>query len=209
LKRILICCLLCGVLTFAIWAQDKPDALQMYLDGDFEGAIEVCLAELEALPRNMDSYVVMGWSFIELGRYEEALERSEDALAIAPYDPRIIEIAAEAQFYLGKNREALSNFEQYVFLTGAAGGRIAQVYYMMGEIFIRLGQYNNADIAFSTALHYNEKVALWWARLGYAREMGGLYAWAVEAYENALRLNPILEQAANGLEAVKSKMGAE
>jgi tetratricopeptide (TPR) repeat protein len=209
LKRILLCCLIGAILVPGIPAQDKPDALQMYLDGDFEGAIEVCLAELEALPRNMDSYVVMGWCLLELGRYEEALARSEDALAIAPYDPRIIEIAAEARFYLGKNAEALRGFEQYVFLTGAAGGRIAQVYYLMGEIFIRLGQYNNADIAFSTALHHNEKIALWWARLGYAREMGGLYEWALEAYENALRLNPILEQAANGLEAVKKKMGAE
>ncbi len=66
----------------------------------------------------------------------------------------------------------------------------------MGEIFIRLGQYNNADIAFSTALHFEGQNARWWARLGYARETGGDYANAQAAYENALKLNSGLHRGA-------------
>lgn len=196
------------LLGFTAAAQEKPDALQMYLAGDYEEAIGVCLSELEALPRNMDSYVVMGWALIELERFEEALVQTKEAQKIAPYDPRVIEIAAEAFFHLGNNQEALRNFEQYVFIT-PIGSRVARVYYYMGEIFIRRGEYNNADIAFSTALHFDEKIAVWWARLGYAREMGERYEWSIEAYENALRLNPLLEQAKAGLESVRKKMGTE
>lgn len=199
--------LLCLVVSVA-QTQEKPDALAMYLEGRYEEAIQVCIAEIEALPRNMDSYVVMGWSLIELGRYEEALEQSEKALSISPYDPRIAEIAGEALYYLGDNQQALKHFEQYVFIT-PAGGRIDRVYYFMGEIFIRLGQYNNADIAISTALHYDESIARWWSRLGYAREMGERYEWAVEAYENALRLNPDLVEAKDGLASAKQKLGGE
>ena len=192
----------------AVLAQDRPDALAMYLEGRYEEAIEVCIAEIEALPRNMDSYVVMGWSLIELERYEEASEQAKRALAISPYDPRVAEIAGEALYYLGDNQEALKHFEQYVFIT-PTGGRIDRVYYFMGEIFIRLGQYNNADIALSTALHFDESVARWWSRLGYAREMGAQYEWAVEAYENALRLNPDLVEAVDGLASVKKKLSGE
>ena len=53
------------------------------------------------------------------------------------------------------------------------GDRIGQVYYFMGETYIRLGQYNNADIALSTALYHIPSAARWWSRLGYAREGAG------------------------------------
>jgi cytochrome c-type biogenesis protein CcmH/NrfG len=43
-------------------------------------------------------------------------------------------------------------------------------YYYMGEIYLRLGRFGHADIAFSTALQYSSGNAKWWARLGYARE---------------------------------------
>ena len=208
MRRLTVSGLLLCLVIVAAQAQEKPDALAMYLEGRYEEAIQVCLAEIEALPRNMDSYVVMGWSLIELERYEEALEQAQKALSVSPYDPRVAEIAGESLFHLGENQEALKHFEQYVFIA-PTGGRIDRVYYFMGEIFIRLGQYNNADIALSTALHFDESVARWWSRLGYAREMGEQYQWAMEAYENALRLNPNLMEARDGLASVKKKLGGE
>jgi cytochrome c-type biogenesis protein CcmH/NrfG len=69
-----------------------------------------------------------------------------------------------------------------------------------------LGEYSNADIALSTALHYDNKDAKWWARLGYAREMKKDFQWAREAYENALKLNPNLIEARRGFESVRKKL---
>jgi len=190
---------------FTAAAQDGVDALQLYRDGRFEEAIEVCRNELEELPRNMDSYTVMGWSLLALRRYEEAYNEARRALSIEPFDQRIIEIAGEAQYYLGNNREALYYFEQYVSIA-PSGRHIAVVYYYMGEIFIRIGRYNNADIALSTALHFDSKDARWWSRLGYARMMREDYQWALEAYENALKLNPNLVEAREGLETVRRNL---
>ncbi len=186
-------------------AQERPDALRLYRDGRYEEAIQVCLNELQEMPRNMDSYTVMGWSLLALNRQEEAYNQARKGLDMAPYDPRLVQIAGEALYSMGKNREALSYFEQYVTLA-PTGGRVASVYYYMGEIFIRLGQYNNADIAFSTALHFEGQNARWWARLGYARETGGDYVNAQAAYENALKLNSGLPEAQRGLENVKKKL---
>ena len=205
MKKCIVLIVLGAVTILTVFGQEKPDALAMYYEGRYEDAIQVCLDELKELPRNMDSYAVMCWSLIELKKYQDSFDQVSKALAMAPYDPRIVEVAGESLYFLGKNREALKYFEQYIFIS-RSGLRISRVYYYMGEIFIRLGEYNNADIAFSTALHFDEQIADWWSRLGYAREMGEQYEWAVEAYENALRLNPNLDQAKNGLASVKKKM---
>lgn len=189
----------------SVYAQEYRDALELYRNGNYDAAIEVCLQELEEMPRNMDSYVVLGWSFLKQNRYDEALDYGEKAHSITPSDYRIIEILGEAQFYLGNNQESLKNLEEYTVLA-PTGDRIDFVYYLMGEIFIRLGEYNHADIAFSTALYHSPNSANWWARLGYAREMAKDYKWSLDAYDKALKLNATHSDARRGIERVAKEM---
>lgn len=184
---------------------DRPDALANYNDGNYERAVEICLDELEANPRSRDSYSVLCWSLIALGRYQEAFEHATEAYSFAPNDPRIVEVLGEANFYLGNNLEALRLFERYVAIA-ATGIRIDRVYYFMGEVFIRLEEYNHADIAFSTALYHSPNISAWWSRLGYAREMASDYVHALEAYEQALLLNPNLLDADRGRTRVQSEL---
>ncbi len=189
-------------------AQQAPtgrDALELYRQGNYEEAIEVCRSELELMPRRMDAHVILGWSLLRLGRYQEALEAGKAAYRVSPSDYRVIEILGEANFYLGRNQEALNHFEEYAVLA-PTGDRIDTVYYLMGEIFIRLGEYNHADIAFTTALYHTPNVARWWARLGYAREMAKDYKYALEAYDRALTLNGGLSEARRGKERVEGLM---
>ena len=204
-KRIGAVLLLVSLIITGITAQEERDALAHYRDGEYEEAIAVCLEELEAMPRRMDAHVVLGWSLLRLGRYEEALERGREAYRIAPGDYRIIEILGEANFYLGNNLRALQHFEEYTVLA-PTGDRIDTVYYFMGEIFIRLGEYNHADIAFTTAVYHSPNIARWWSRLGYAREMAEDYVYALEAYNQALELNPSYNEALRGKDRVMEKM---
>ena len=199
------CLLLILFIPAVIFAQDKPDALQMYRNGNYKGAEEVCRAELELMPKNMDSYTVLGWSLIKQKKYSEALEAGEAALKISRYDSRIIEICGEANYFLGNNVDALNYFEEYAKLV-PDGGRIDVVYYYMGEIFLRLGEYHHSDIAFSTALYYSPNIARWWARLGYAREMKEDFKWALDSYEKSLKLNPSYTEALRGKNRVLKKI---
>ncbi len=64
--------------------------------------------------------------------------------------------------FLGKIDDALKNLEQYVVVR-PNGDRIGRVYWLMGECYIRLKEYQNADIAISTAVYYEQNNALWWA----------------------------------------------
>ncbi len=190
---------------FSVSAQDKVDAVELYRTGDYVGAIEVCRKELEEMPNRMDAHAVLGWSLVNLKRYQEALESSQQAFQISRYDPRVIETAGEALFYLGRQVEALRYFEEYAAIS-PTGGRIDSVYYFMGEIFIQQGRYNNADIALSTALYHSPNVADWWARLGYAREKSEDFQWSLEAYNKALALNPNLADAVRGRSRVEQQL---
>ncbi len=193
------------LLVLPLAAQDRPDALAMYQQGEYAKAVNVCLSELEISPRNMNSFTVLGWSLISLKRYQEALDYSLKGLEISRYDHRVVEIAAEANYYLGNNVDSLKYFEEYTVLA-PTGDRIGMVYYFMGEVFIRIGEFNHADIAFSTAVYHRPTVARWWARLGYAREMAEDFAFAMEAYDQALKLNPSLSDALRGKERASNKM---
>ncbi len=188
-------------------AQTKPDALELYRQGQFSEAVQVCLQELkdrgsDESKRRMDSYTVLGWSYLRLGEFNNALSYATQARNEVRYDIRIVEIEAEALYNLGRNLEALTLFEEYISLS-PTGERIDSVFYYMGEIFLRLAEFNHADIAFSTALYHSPQVARWWARLGYTREQNGDTGGAESAYLKALELKPSLEEAKVGLERVR------
>jgi len=100
----------------------------------------------------------------------------------------------------------LRYFQEYVNIA-PTGARIELGYYYIGEIFIRTAKYRHADIALSTAVHWQPSNAAWWTRLAYARENAGDYIQAVEAYEKAIALNSQLTDARRGLDRVRQTLG--
>jgi tetratricopeptide (TPR) repeat protein len=177
--------------------QDKPDALLMYRNGQYNQAVQTTLNEINQMPKNMDSYAVLGWSLLKLGRYQDAVTYATKALSISRYDNRIVEILGEAYFFLGSYPDSMKYLQEYTVLA-PSGDRIDDVYFFMGEIYLRNGEYDHADIAFSTAVYYTPNVAQWWARLGYAREMAKHYNLSLDAYNHALQLNADLADAVQG-----------
>jgi tetratricopeptide (TPR) repeat protein len=186
-------------------AQDKPDALELFRTNKYAEAIKVCQLEIADSPNNIDSYVVMGWSYLRLKQFPEAFAIAQKATTINPNDPRVVQIVGEADVYLGQTDDALKNLEEYVALR-PGGDRIARVYWLMGECYIRLKEYQNADISISTAVYYEQNNASWWARLGYARELGSDLQWARDAYDRALKLDPSLVDAQHGIDSVGKKL---
>jgi len=208
MKRLLVVsalagCMLCGAVL--AYAQDKPDALELYRANKFEDAIRVCQQELVESPRSIDSHVVMGWSYLKLKRYQDALNIAQKAAGINPNDPRVIEILGESLAFLGRTGDALKNLEEYVALR-PDGDRIARVYWLMGEVYISLKEYQNADIAISTALYYEQNNSQWWTRLGWSRELAGDWKMAADAYGHALKLDPNLVDAQRGMDRVNQKL---
>mgnify|MGYP002626063761 FL=1 len=193
-------------LSFGLFAQSKPDALVLYRNGNYPEAIKICEQEIAANPRNIDSYCVLCWSLVRNRQYAEAELRSNEARQIAPGDVRLMEVLAEAKYYQGKNNEAIEMFRTYIANAPANAARIGNAYYYLGEIYIRQGKYQHADIAMTTAVYTEPLVDLWWTRCGYAREMAGSYPSALEAYSKALELNNSQGDAARGKERVTARL---
>jgi cytochrome c-type biogenesis protein CcmH/NrfG len=79
------------------------------------------------------------------------------------------------------------------------GDRASVAYFFIGEIYRLSGKWRHADIAYTTAVRLEPGSALWWYRLGSVRESAGENAFAVEAYERALTLNPNYREASEAL----------
>lgn len=196
---IAILAILCAA---SVYGQTRPDALVLYRQGQYERAVEVTLQELDEDPGNLDAYTVLGWSLLALGRYEDALEYGSRGLEVSRFDHRIVHIVGEANFQLGNNLDALQYLQNYAALA-PRGTLIDEVYYLMGEIHIRLEEYHHADIALTTAVFLDDTRGRWWARLGYAREMAGSIEYAETAYEQALDRNPNLIEAQRGIDRIR------
>jgi len=190
---------------FSLFAQNRPDALLEYRNGNYDRSIEICKNEITQNSGNIESYVVLCWSLIKMGRYAEALPYAQAGRSINRYDVRITEILGEIAYYQGQNNDALQYFQEYINLA-PEGARIDSVYYFLGEVYIRLGRFRHADIALSTAVHWVPGNADWWTRLAYARESAGDLNEAVSAYETALSLNSQLSDARRGLDRVKQAL---
>ena len=192
---------------FSVFSQTtKQDALVLYHNGNYRESVQVCEEELKENPNRVDSYVIICWSLVKNKQYAEAEERALSGLEVSPYDLRLIEILGEAKYFLGKNTGAMEQFQKYVANAAESGARVGAAYYYMGEIFIRQARYQHADIAFSSAVKKEPMLDSWWIRLGYAREMAGNYYEAVNAYDEALRLNPSSIEASRGRDRVNAKL---
>ena len=187
-----------------VWAEDRPDALRLYVDGKFDEARKASLAEMAASPADVDSYVILSWSLIALRRYADAENYALKGYALRR-DPRLTEVLGETAYFLGRNDAALHNFQNYVGAV-AEGGRVGMAYYYMGEIYLRMGRFGHSDIALSTALQYSSGSAKWWTRLGYARERYGDAQHSLEAYKKALSIDPRLSDASDGVTRVSLKL---
>ena len=203
----LLACFL-TLLSFDVYAQTpRPDALAEYRLGNFERSVQICRDEITENPNNLESHVVICWSLIRLNRLEEAMRYARAGRALYRFDSRITQILGEISYYQGRNDEALQYLQEYAS-TAPEGQRIDQVYYLMGEVYIRQGKFRHADIALSTAVHWVPNNAAWWARLAYTRENAGDLSSAIEAYERALSLNSQLTDAQRGIERIRRTMGA-
>ena len=193
------------ILAVNVDAQNPPDALADYRNGNYERSIQICRNEIAENPGNMESHVVICWSLIQLNRYDEALRYARAGRAINRFDVRITQILGEVYYYQGLNNEALQYFQEYAAAV-PEGQRIAQVYYFMGEIFIRQGKFRHADIALLTAVQWMPNNASWWVRLGFTRENASDLSGAIEAYERALSLNSQLADARRGIDRIRQTL---
>ena len=182
-----------------VFGQSSGDLYQEFQSGNYEEAARLARNIISTSPASIEAHVVLGWSLLVVGNHTEALSIGQEALKLAPEDTRLLAIVGESHYYLGNWIEALPFLERYVSLA-PTGSAIARVYFLMGEIFIRFGEYHHADIALATATYYDSSVAYWWYRRGFVFEQLEQIPQAVDSYRKALGLDPTLTEASESIE---------
>lgn len=210
-NKVLLLITLMSLTQLSLFAQKEKNALVSWRKGHYEEAVDICKEELETLPESsfaerMDSYTVLCWSLIGLKRYDEVILYGSEAFEKSSRDWRFVAVLGEAHFHLGNNRESLYFLEKYIELK-SSGDKADYMYYLMGHLFLRLEEYNRADVALSMAVYLKPLDAKWWARLGYAREQAKDYQRAKDAYTKALSINSSLVDAERGMKRVHESLG--
>ena len=191
-------------LAFTLFAQTRPDAAKEYKAKNYGTAVDICISEIKADKSTADTYAILLWSLNRQKRYREAVNYGNQGLK-KYNDMRLVESQGVAYYYLGSYDQALASLKSYAAEL-PEGSFIDDVYYFLGEIYIRRGEFQNADIALTTAVHHYPKSAVWWARLGYAREQAGFYEGALAAYDQALKINKNNAEAKSGRDRVVAKL---
>ncbi|MDR2759779.1 MAG: tetratricopeptide repeat protein [Spirochaetaceae bacterium] len=165
-------------------------------------AVRICMDEISRNAAAMDTYAALTWTLRRQRKFAEVISWGERALQINANDYRIIETMGEAYFYLDDYPRSLSFMQRYVNSL-PNGEQTPMAYFFIGEIFRLQRKFRHADIAYTTALQLAPSMSLWWYRLGSVREASGDYIPAMQAYEQALRLNPNYPEASQGLDRVR------
>jgi len=164
----------------------------------YNEAVRQCIEEINANTASRATYTVLTWTLQRQKRYPEVISWGERGLKLFPDEYRIVETMGEAFFYLDDYTRSLSYMQRY---TNALpqGDRVSVAYFFAGEIYRLTQKYRHADIAYTTALRFEPNLALWWYRLGSVREEIGDRNQAIDAYQQALRINPNHNEARNRL----------
>ena len=164
----------------------------------YNEAIRICLDEVSRNTASRETYVVIAYTMQRQRKYADVISWGERGLRLFPNEYPIMEMMGEAFFYLDDYERSLSFMQRYVNAM-PEGERSAVAYFFIGEIYRITERFFHADIAYTTALHIDSSLALWWYRLGSVREAAGDRRPAIEAYQQALRLNPNYREARSGL----------
>jgi tetratricopeptide (TPR) repeat protein len=164
----------------------------------YNEAVRQCLDEVSGNVASRATYTVLTWTLQRQRKYSEVVTWGERGLRLFPDEYRIMETMGEAFFYLDDYTRSLSYMQRY---TNALpqGDRVSVAYFFSGEIYRLTQKYHHADIAYTTALRFEPNLALWWYRLGSVREEIGDKNRAVDAYQQALRINPNYNEVRNRL----------
>ena len=208
------------ILQLPAFAQNNTNALWNYRTGrDMESrnrmfeaeyfysqAVQICSNEISRNIATSETYTTLTWTLQRQRKYQDVITWGERGLRLHAEEYRILETMGEAYFYIDDYDQSLRFMQRYVNAE-PRGERTSVAYFFIGEVYRLRKQFRHADIAYSTAVRLEPGVALWWYRLGMVREAVEDFSQAINAYEQAVKLNPNYREANDGLTRSRSKTG--
>lgn len=167
---------------------------QLYLKGDYEGAIELLQAAAEEEPDFVEPLQYVGACHARLGRYDQAAElhRRQIEMALQRDDKRLL-VEAQANmgvmhYFKGEYDAAYGYYERAAELGESLGltSELAQIHNNVGFVLFRLGRATEAEEAFLRAIETFKTYGALAALIGPYNGMGNVLL-EQKRYEEARR----------------------
>jgi tetratricopeptide (TPR) repeat protein len=139
-----------------------------------------------------------------LGDYPEAIGFYDQAIRLAPREPSFLIARAEARIHLDQPRRAKADYDRAINLHLPRSSDRYYAFLGRGYVALLEADYTEAVADFGSVLEIDPRAvnALLWR--GYAREMAGQSALALDDYERAVRVDPTDHWARASLQRLRS-----
>ncbi|MEO1403475.1 MAG: tetratricopeptide repeat protein [Cyanobacteria bacterium J06635_1] len=162
----------------------SPDKLS---DAELETLLSEVDETLTVLPQDWEAWQRRGVILVELGRYDEAIEALDRAIAANPRAVKVLNFKGwllGAQ--LGRHEDAIATLEKSL---GIKPGQ-PDVWHLQGLTHTQLGQPEAALTAFDRAIQINPKHEAAWFSKSATLFASGQYSQALEATDQVLKITP-------------------
>jgi len=186
----------------------------------WDHAVQTLSQLLERDPKAVDGDLLLGDVLIAQGKVQEALSRYQEAVSLAPKDPRAYYGLGVAYRLSKRDDQAIAGFETALSLNpdmvnalgqetaiywnrrdqARAIARVqdqiqrspknAQFHNLLGLMYLAGGDTTNAQQSFAQAINVNHNLPMSYLLLGDAYARGKLYELAAKKFEEALQVDP-------------------
>jgi tetratricopeptide (TPR) repeat protein len=182
--------------------------LSAWKSGDFPKAENAFDRALSIDPEHVKSLVNSARLFVDQKRQDDAIARLKRASEVDPESAEVHRLLASTYREQGKHEEAIEAYRRAIDLNEADAWSMNH----LGLLLIETKRADQALPLLAQAVELRNRVAEFHNNLGLALEAVGSFAAAVEAYSDALLVDPRYEMAKQNLarvEAAALKVGTE
>ncbi len=181
------CFLMVFIFFVPLWGFSSfQEAYDLYKQGKYYDSEKLLLREKELTPNNFDVYAVLGWCYINTGRYRLAIEISEEGLKINPNDTRFFTTIGRSYLEMKRYNDASAYLQKSVALRPD----YPYNYYYLGRMYLNQGKLIFADTAFSAAIMLKNDRWVFYKYRGQVYEQMSDWKSAESDYKKALTLKP-------------------
>jgi len=152
-------------------------------------------------PNNADLQVFLGTVYAGLGRFQEAISHSKEAIRIKPDFPEAYVLLGLTYEKLGQYQDAIASYKEGIRINPDQ----PDGHYGLGQVYDDLGQYQDAIASYKEAIRIKPDYTAAHYGLGNTYARLAQYQDAIASYKVALRIDPN-HKARNKLNKLEQKI---
>ncbi len=166
--------------------KDLAEAIDFFMQGKYEEAIESFKKVVEKFPSNVEGFYNLGLSYLRKGDIDQAIVSFEKVTELKPEGFEAYLALGECYFNKGESEKAMENFSRTIELQPDN----PMAYYNLGIVYYRLDKTEEALDAFNKSIELNPEFSSSYYQAALASIKKGDFKKAIIYFEIFLRVDP-------------------